>query len=104
MESTDVKGNICIICNNFRQIVSLSTDVIYSLFFFVAVVIVVVVAVGKNESLIRQVSKSNCKKSFNNFFPRESFFDEIIWKGTGKEVGRFFMNKKVCISTNGKVS
>ena len=37
------------------------------------------------------------------FFPCEIAFPKNIFTGPGKKLGQFFMNKKVCILTNGKI-
>ena len=42
--------------------------------------------------------------NFPFFFSRETFFSISIKKDPGKEVGKFSTNRKICISTNIKVS
>ena len=43
------------------------------------------------------------KGVLRNVFPQDILFPKSTFKGPGKNLGQFFMNKKVCIWTKGKV-
>ena len=62
---------------------------------------------GENESLFCDVSTNICKTSSLNFpifFRGKTFFPEIILKDPGKEAVQIFMNKKIYIFANGKIT
>ena len=61
---------------------------------------------GKSKSLFGELSTRNCKNSFLEFlisFLTKFSFLKVHFKGTGKKLCQFFMNKIVCISRNSKV-
>ena len=79
---------------NSQQKILLFRDDIHSLFF------------GKSERLFQNVSTKIYEKSFIifPFFPSQNFFRDTKKVRPGYEIHQFFMNKKVCISANGKVT
>ena len=57
------------------------------------------------KKVIRKASRKNCKSSFLNFFFLAKCFSPKVYKKiVAVSIGEHFINKKVCISTNSKIS